>query len=190
MVCLSWYYIDKNTVLTAAHCLYDTYNNVWYKFAYIYPARNGEDNYPYGWVYSTNFYVNSSWINAEPADASSVYYKDVQNDWGIINLNSNHYYHLNFSTTAAVGDGDYAAGYPADKGTYYLYRSLGKITSISGGAIVHSSYVTGGMSGGPIYYTKNGVLGAISINSTHNWGLYINSTKKSTIQSVADNNGV
>jgi hypothetical protein len=68
-----------------------------------------------------------------------------------------------------------------DKGTgtgyYYLYRTAGTIYDVAYNAIIHNSYVTGGMSGGPIL--RSGSI--ISVNSTMSWGAKFGSTHINTI---------
>jgi V8-like Glu-specific endopeptidase len=54
--------ISGNTIVTAAHCVYDTTNNVWYSNWAFSPAyRNGSA--PYGTFAATTCWVLTSWVN-------------------------------------------------------------------------------------------------------------------------------
>lgn len=165
-------FINQETVLTAAHCVYDSYNNRYYSGWHVYPGENGTD-LPYHAFPATNAYVSSVWMNSSPPDSGRIYYSDVQNDFAVLKLaGSSHPYSQSVSSASAVGDSITSIGYPADHSIihngyyyYYMYRSAGKIDKIDSGAITHSAYVTGGMSGGPIRKSSS----IISVNSTASW---------------------
>ncbi|MBM7693718.1 V8-like Glu-specific endopeptidase [Peribacillus deserti] len=173
-------FLDKDTVLTAAHCVYDTYNNKFYSGWVAYPGENGT-TLPYGGWSSTKAYVPVGWINATPSNSESVYLGDVQYDYAVIKVNSSHSYSLPLSSTSGIGNSIISHGYPADKGTgtgyYYLYKSTGTINDVQYNAIIHSSYVTGGMSGGPILRSGS----VISVNSTSSWGAKFGSVQVNAI---------
>jgi glutamyl endopeptidase len=184
--CTGWF-VDRNTVVTAAHCVYDTYNNKFYQAWYVYPAENGTQ-LPYGGMASTTAYVTSSWQLANPPDADSIYYKDVQYDFAVINLSSstNHPNYLTINTNPQVNNNIFSVGYPGDKSFeyngsyyYYMYGSSGKISKIENNTITHTAYVTSGMSGGPIMLTSN--WNAVSLNSTSSWGIAFSTVSKNFI---------
>ncbi|WP_340084618.1 trypsin-like serine protease [Siminovitchia sp. FSL H7-0308] len=170
----SWYvcsgsFINETTVLTAAHCVYDSYNDEFFSYWAVSPGQNGTE-LPYDGVASTTAYAPLGWMSSNPPDPSSVYFKDVQYDYAVIKIDSTHSPKLSLRKNAGVNDPIISHGYPADKGTgtgyYYLYKSSGKINNISQNTIIHSSSVTGGMSGGPILNSNS----VISVNSTASWG--------------------
>jgi glutamyl endopeptidase len=173
-------FLNKTTVLTAAHCVYDSYNNRFYSGWNVYPGENGT-TLPYGGWGSTKAYVPIGWINSTPPNDEDIYLGDVQYDYAVIKVNSNHAYNLPISSTSGIGNSITAYGYPGDKGTgtgyYYLYRTAGTIYDVAYNAIIHNSYVTGGMSGGPIL--RSGSI--ISVNSTMSWGAKFGSTHINTI---------
>lgn len=165
-------FLDSSTVLTAAHCVYDSFNHRYYTGWYVYPGENGT-SLPYGGFASTNAFASTGWMATNPPNEGSIYLTDVNYDFAVIKLsNSNHPYNQPVSTTMAVGDPITTIGYPGDKSIvyngynyYYMYRSAGSISSFNSGAIVHTGYVTSGMSGGPI---RKGTS-VISVNSTSSW---------------------
>ncbi|MCO7126468.1 trypsin-like peptidase domain-containing protein [Sporolactobacillus shoreicorticis] len=173
--CTGWF-VDHNTVVTAAHCVYDTYNNKFYDAWYVYPAENGTD-LPYGGEATTEAYVSGGWQSANPPDPESVYYLDVAFDYAVINLNTDTDFpnHLSIHTSVNANGNIYSIGYPGDKSFesngsyyYYMYRSLGTINKIEYSTITHNAYVTSGMSGGPIVSPND--WGIYSLNSTASWG--------------------
>lgn len=169
--CSGWY-MDKNTVVTAAHCVYDNYDKEWSDFAFVTPARNGGTGEPYGWTYATDFHVTGEWINAKPSKKGYLNYGDVKHDYAVINVVDNHskWFSIRYSNHKN-GESVNSTGYPGDKGYYFMYSSLGKITQLdtTEKVINHNCYVTGGMSGGPIFTSNDGDTTAIGINSTASW---------------------
>lgn len=173
--CTGWF-VDHNTVVTAAHCVYNAYNKKFYQGWAVYPAENGTD-LPYGGEYTTEAYVSGGWQNTTPPSGESIYYKDVGFDYAVINLsiNTNFPNHLSINSSVNVNDDIYSVGYPGDKSFqsngsyyYYMYRSYGIIGKIESSTITHDAFVTAGMSGGPIMRPNS--WGIVSLNSTSSWG--------------------
>ncbi|MFC7439965.1 trypsin-like serine peptidase [Laceyella putida] len=188
-VCSGWF-IDKNTVVTAAHCVYDTYTNTWKTGAFVNPARNGENTYPYGYSFSTDFTIWSGWVNASPPDPDHTNYNDVQYDIAVINLHESYNNWFNIrDTDHDEGEGLNSTGYPGDKGYYWMYSSLGTDLDTSNDVITHNCYVTGGMSGGSVFNSKNGVLAAVGLNSTTVWSPELTTSHKNALLDWANDNG-
>lgn len=166
----SGFLIDANSVATAAHCIYDSYNNQWAQAALVTPGRNGNE-FPYDSEWATGVYVDASWINTDPPGDGQLWIDDVAYDYGVINLPKDFKYDngslvLDLTRGHHVGDPHNAVGYPADLG-YYMYRAPGTVKKIGVGGIIHTnSDITGGMSGGPIINDVSHAIGIISAESS------------------------
>jgi hypothetical protein len=77
--------ISNNIMLTAAHCLYDSTNNVWYSNWVFTPAyRNG--NAPYGTFAATTCRVLTAWVNLTGSFAINSW---TRHDVGVCNMGNN-----------------------------------------------------------------------------------------------------
>lgn len=162
------FFIDDNTVVTAAHCIYDTYLNKWFTRAYIYPAFDGV-RYPYVGTTSSTFYVSTSWINVNPPSADQLYLSDTPKDYGVIKVKDGFAptYGIGMfsirSTNHEVGEQVNVSGYPIDK--IGMWRGLGYIKALDTYRIDHDADAIQGNSGSPIFNSKRGVLAVIGVNS-------------------------
>lgn len=155
--------IDRNTVLTAAHCVYDTYNNRSATSIEVTPARNGSIfYYPTYWADAIGYTQN--WIDTTPPGRSSIYYQDVRYDFAIINLSPNEGWTNNFKfpLRSSISSSEQVAtqGYPQPSVYHFnMYKSLDGITSVDyeNDVLVHNARQIPGMSGGPVWNTKSGV---------------------------------
>jgi len=175
------FFIDDNTVATAGHCIYDTYQNKWFTEAYVYPAFDG-NNYPYVGTTSSHFQVSTSWINVNPPAPNEIYLSDIPKDYGVIKVKNgfaNDYgigYFAIRTSDHAVGEQVNVTGYPYDKDGA-MWKALGYVKALDTYRIDHDADAVSGNSGSPIFNSKNGVLAAIGVNnaesSSMNYGARI-----------------
>lgn len=77
--------INGNVMLTAAHCLYDSTNNVWYSNWAFTPAyRNGSA--PYGTFPATQCWVLTTWVNLSGNYSINTW---AQHDVGVCKMGTN-----------------------------------------------------------------------------------------------------
>jgi hypothetical protein len=77
--------ISNNVLLTAAHCLHDSTNNVWYSNWVFTPAyRNG--GAPYGTFAATNCWVLTTWVNLTGSYSINTW---AQHDVGVCTMGTN-----------------------------------------------------------------------------------------------------
>lgn len=166
-------FISPNHVLTAAHCVYDAYNNQFNRGFAVIPGENNLD-YPYGSFVVTDGWITTGWVNSNPPGPGLINISDVVYDFAVLKVSRNHSNTLNVSSTNNVGASINGIGYPMDRTEtapngfrrWYMFRSPGTITGFQGGALVHSAYITGGQSGGPIRVGSN----TMSVIATSSWG--------------------
>ncbi|WP_044642629.1 trypsin-like peptidase domain-containing protein [Risungbinella massiliensis] len=164
----SGFFVDHNTVVTAAHCVYNTYSNQWHQIAYIYPGKNGGLE-PGGLSVSGAFKIVNNYANLTPPNKDQLdSVSDSQYDFATITVTNNkvsNWFH--FFSTAGTGTAVNASGYPADKQISYPYsmwRSLGNITATYSTYFRNNTYSTGGMSGGPVFNSINNMSAASLIS--------------------------
>jgi glutamyl endopeptidase len=183
------FFIDDNTIATAAHCIYDTYRNVWFTGATIWPAFDGYTS-PYIETFSTDFHVSTAWINVTPPSENSLYLSDVPKDYGVIkvvdgfaNLQGIGWLPLR-TTNHQVGEQVNVTGYPYDK--VGMWKALGYIRALDTYRIDHDADMEQGESGGPIFNSKNGSIAAIGINNAEgtsmNYGARITGNTYNNLQ--------
>ncbi|WP_175552394.1 trypsin-like serine peptidase [Seinonella peptonophila] len=163
----SGFYIDRNTIITAAHCVYNTTTNtpavnIEYERS---PGPTGNPLYEFG--ATKKFWINSGYVDLpnENGNISDSKYdfaavqvgKDSANWFGI--RNSNHQPGEQILLTGYPSGGEYDAS--------IQYKSLGVISSIENynGILQTTGYMHDGMSGGPSWNTKVGTTAVIGINS-------------------------
>lgn len=184
------YYIDRNTVVTAAHCVFDTWNDEWLpELVWVAPGRKGNE-LPYDWTYGIELNIVSGWVNVVPPKEGYLSYDQVQYDFAVIQVADSHSKWMDLYPFG-YGEGDTvnATGFPGDKEYGYMYNSTGKITNwdTSYNVITHSCYVWHGTSGGPIW-SQSGNR-AIGIVSTTSWSPLIHSSVYNLIYEWANENG-
>lgn len=162
------FFIDDNTVVTAAHCIYDTYLNRWFNRAYIYPGYDGL-RYPYVGTTSTTFHVSTSWISVNPPSPDHLYLSDTPKDYGVIKVENGFAPTHGIgmftirSTNHEVGEQVNVTGYPTDR--IGMWKALGYIRNLDTYRIDHDADAVKGNSGSPIFNSKRGFLAVIGVNS-------------------------
>lgn len=114
------------------------------------------------------FGQNGSYVYYETSDFSSYVYKggyetdrSVEGDYGFVIFKdkkvSSITGHMGIITSPSTSERLYTAGYPGDKGYYYMYAATGNILRMNDDLIYHKMDTMGGQSGSPVYV--NGVGG-------------------------------
>ncbi|MCS1352063.1 serine protease [Mechercharimyces sp. CAU 1602] len=185
--CSGWY-IDSNSIVTAAHCVYDTYENEYFRIALIIPATDQEQP-PCEIEYSRQFYVTRSWQAAQPQEPGKVPYEAVAEDYAIINVATSHPSWL--AITSPIPNAPlFTAGYPAALKKERMVTNSGQLMVINrmNQIIHHNAYVGNGMSGGPILIYTDSTWKVVSINSTRRWGPLLDSWAINTLLEWAQKN--
>lgn len=103
--------------------------------SYVYHDTNSVGAYIYRTGYETN--------------------QPLEGDYGFIVFNDNQVSQLTgnmgVTTVPSLSDRLYTAGYPSDKGWYYMYASTGKIIEMEDDLLYHNMDTGGGQSGSPVY---------------------------------------
>lgn len=174
------YFVDANTVVTAAHCLYDTDENYYYEEAVVVPFYQEDPENYIGYV-SSDFKISTSWINVEPADEDgNLHVADCARDYAVINLHPDAKPAEEFGWFALrnydheVGEGVNVSGFPASQQSspidlgFDLYKSLGHMTQLDTYLFIHDALSEGGNSGSPVFNQKEGTLAAIGVHNGSN----------------------
>lgn len=108
------------------------------------------------------FGQNGNYVYYDTSDFKSYIYRGgyetdrpVEGDYGFIvfkdNTVSKYTGHMGIVTVPSKSDTLYTAGYPGDKGYYYMYAATGNIVSMGNDLIYHNMDTMGGQSGSPVY---------------------------------------
>lgn len=140
--------VNKNTVLTAGHCVFQ--HNHWNYNWTIYPGKNASSN-PYGSCHAKTAYAVSGWYNSanQNNDSTNAY------DYGAIKLNcsiGNTVGWMGYSTNGVVGKSIRITGYPGEKKpAYSMWTETGKIAKKANQMLYTYTDFTAGQSGAPMY---------------------------------------
>ena len=153
------FFIGKNLLLTAAHCVYSS--NGFDSYATLYPARNG-DIVPYGSISVKKIIIPKNFYDL------CANYSDF--DWAILII-EDEYTYGHFGKITNFSSSDYQlliAGYPGDKPYATMWQSQGDIIRFIHNKIQFNHPISGGNSGGPVYILQNGIYYAVGIVTSSN----------------------
>jgi V8-like Glu-specific endopeptidase len=114
--CSGSFVLNKSTVLTAAHCVYDEANHRYPDNIYVIPAEDG-DQRPFGYKAAYNFAASSAYISHGDytQDYGLIQVQPFNGDTGYMNLiwdsDYSWYYARDFDTAGYPGD----LGFPGDE---------------------------------------------------------------------------
>lgn len=142
--------VSRDTVLTAAHCLYDYHKGAgWIGTPYtVRPARNG-GTAPFGLCtgWASDTWVPTAWIATG----------QQRHDYGAVKMTCNIGDQTGWFNTFAndnysqVGSSIFTAGYPQDKPYGTMWMVGGTVTTQNFDSMNFSNDLEGGQSGSPLY---------------------------------------
>jgi glutamyl endopeptidase len=164
-LCSGWL-VNKNTVVTAGHCVVGETKLAFNKPATyrIIPGANGAAR-PYGSCRATKLFTNNAWFNNHNRD---------DYDYGAIKLDCNvgtttGWY--GYSKTVASGSAVTVEGYPGDKPSGTQWKMGGKVTTLQARRVFYKVDTFGGQSGSPVW-RKIGTSCAACGVAIHAYGIY------------------
>lgn len=141
------FFIDKNRLATAGHCVYDAVMGEWATSIIVYPGRNGATA-PYGSFAATNIYTVNGWVNTG----------NPNYDYGLVKLGSNvgntvGWFGYGWTSTDSflLNKTSHVRGYPGDKSYGTLWTMKGKIQQVKKTRLFYQIDTFGGQSGSPHY---------------------------------------
>lgn len=144
--CTGWF-ISKNTVVTAGHCVHEGPGGTWRTNVRVYPGRNGSSS-PYGSCTAKRLHSVSGWTNS----GNETY------DYGAIRLNCNignttGWFGFFWQAASLNGISVTVAGYPDDK-AFQQWKSTGPIAASQTRQVFYKNDTRPGQSGAPVYYNR------------------------------------
>lgn len=162
-ICTGWF-IGKNTIATAGHCVADGGSGAFYpRGSYkIFPGRNGT-GLPYGSCRAKSLHTNGIWLNNGADDY----------DYGAIKLNCNignttGWYGFFWKKGSLVGLPVKTQGYPGDK-PLTQWKSADQVRANDARRVFYKADTVGGQSGSPVWYNRPGCGGPCSM-AIHAYG--------------------
>lgn len=163
--------VKNRVMLTAAHNLWHSENEIWPKSVLLYTKLDGND---------------TSYMNKQPETAIGWTYPKAyastqmaKDDWCVVQTKNEvgkttGYFGYGVPTTSLVGTKVSVNGYPLE---CYQFYSKGAISKVDTDFVYYKASTDYGMSGGPVY-DSNYTVWAIHTNgnSSANYGPKINST--------------
>ncbi len=146
-----------NSIITAAHVVFDKKTREWADRVEVYVGRNGYSSY-IQLAQSTRMIIHKFYYN----DANEEY------DYAIVDLNKSFGNWIGYGyykdINKAAGKEVSVTGYPTDEGYYYMYTAKEKIKDATDRIIRHYVDTSGGDSGAAIIDSEYGVI--VGIHTT------------------------
>lgn len=159
--CTGWM-ISEDTLITAAHCLYDSGKNEWEPKLIFRPSNWSQ------WSYE---FAAQQWISSDYAKTGS-----ANSDWGVVKFSrplTSSWFGMkpNATSTALAGHRATIKGFPGEKGhgiiRHYgqLWVGTGYLKAGTASRVCYDIDTTRGQSGSPVYI-NNGTAVAIHTHGT------------------------
>lgn len=144
--CTGWF-ISRNRLVTAGHCVYDAVAKQWATAMTVYPGRNGATA-PYGSFTAATLYTVTGWVNSG----------DPKYDYAVVKLSSKvpksigwFGYGWTSNDSFLLNKNSTVRGYPADKSYGTMWTMNGKIQQVQKTRLFYNIDTAGGQSGSPHY---------------------------------------
>lgn len=152
--------VGKDTILTAAHNIYDVNKGIWASSVVAYPAKSGTTE-PYGAYEADDYYmfrVYQTNGGAAESDIAVVKLKTA--------LDSSIGY-LTPVTEVSVGESVQVPGYPYpfNRG-YQMYTMFAPVTIVESNLLAYTVDTESGQSGSPVLNSRNQIVGIHILGST------------------------
>lgn len=158
--------IGRNTVLTAAHCLYDQHARQWETVSAVSPGRDGSIT-PHGSCGVVRTFIPVGWAD----------YGTPTFDYGAIKLDcqigsqTGWFGFFRSSSSALRGLTTVISGYPSDKPSGTQWRSLDSVRRVGFHRLYYLNDTEDGMSGSPVFRGKDNSQCRYCIMAVHAKGL-------------------
>ncbi|HFU4025234.1 TPA: trypsin-like peptidase domain-containing protein [Streptococcus suis] len=150
--------IGKDTILTAAHNVYDVSKGVWASSIVAYPAKSGTIE-PYGSYEAYDYYMFRAYQTNNGA---------AESDIAVIKLKTaldSSIGYLRPVTEVSVGESVQVPGYPYNRG-YQMHTMFAPVTIVESDLIAYTVDTEGGQSGSPILNSQNQIVGIHILGNT------------------------
>jgi len=159
--CTGWF-IGKNTVATAGHCVFNRTAGSgfgWAKSIVVYPGRNGA-SLPYGSTTAKGLYSVTGWTTS----GSTSY------DYGAIKTtvakgNTVGWFGFSWQSSNSFPGTFTVRGYPGDKPSATMWTMNGGITGVNTYRLWYQIDTFGGQSGSPLYKPGCGTYCGVGIHT-------------------------
>lgn len=145
-ICTGWF-IAKNRLATAGHCVYDATTGEWATAITVYPGRNG-GSAPFGSYNAVSWYTVNGWISTGA----------TKYDYGLVKLGSKvgntvGWFGYGWTSNDAFlyNRKSNVRGYPGDKAYGTMWTMKGRIQQVGKTRLFYSIDTYGGQSGSPHY---------------------------------------
>lgn len=149
--------VAPDTILTAAHNIYNSSLGGWATKVTAYAGAN-EQKATIGKAIADKKYVLPEWINS----------KSSKHDLAIVKLKTPlglQTGSFGITTRMTLNEKIQSAGYPADKGSWTLYKGEGLLKNITDTNIYYNIDTYGGQSGSPVWNYQNKIIGVHAYGS-------------------------